>query len=120
MASDLYIQHTYYKKSCLCLDKFFFLLIFFDYICINLSFQTFQIWLDRWTPHTMSRWVFTVVLVCLFGLRIFMKQVRKKKMIIFLARLYQYLERITTYLITNWRNQMLKVVEENLSQNIKA
>jgi len=36
--------------------------------------QTFQIWLDRWTPHTMSRWVFTVVLVCLFGLRIFMKQ----------------------------------------------
>merc|ERR1711892_1375343 len=36
--------------------------------------QTFQIWLDRWTPHTMSRWVFTVVLVALFALRIFMKQ----------------------------------------------
>ena len=116
MASDLYMYiHT--KKSCLSLNEFFFLLIFFDYICINLSFQTFQIWLDRWTPHTMSRWVFTVVLVCLFGLRIFMKQVRKKKMIIFLARLYQYLERMlpTTYLITHWRNQMLKVVEENLS-----
>jgi hypothetical protein len=36
--------------------------------------QTYQIWLDRWTPHTMSRWVFTVVLVLLFVLRIVMKQ----------------------------------------------
>ena len=36
--------------------------------------QTYQIWLDRWTPHTMSRWVFTVVLVMLFILRIVMKQ----------------------------------------------
>jgi len=36
--------------------------------------QTYQIWLDRWTPHTMSRWIFTVVLVIVFLLRIVMKQ----------------------------------------------
>jgi len=37
--------------------------------------QTYQIWLDRWTPHTTSRWVFTVVLIVLFVLRIVLKQV---------------------------------------------
>jgi hypothetical protein len=36
--------------------------------------QTYQIWLDRWTPHTASRWVFTVVLVCGFILRVVLKQ----------------------------------------------
>merc|ERR1712029_818546 len=36
--------------------------------------QTYQIWLDRWTPHTTSRWVFTVVLIVLFVLRIVLKQ----------------------------------------------
>lgn len=36
--------------------------------------QTYQIWLDRWTPHTTSRWVFTVVLIVLFMLRIVLKQ----------------------------------------------
>lgn len=36
--------------------------------------QTYQIWLDRWTPHTTSRWVFTVVLIILFVLRIVFKQ----------------------------------------------
>ena len=42
---------------------------------IHFSFQTYQIWLDRWTPHTTSRWVFTVVLIVLFMLRIVLKQV---------------------------------------------
>lgn len=36
--------------------------------------QTYQIWLDRWTPHSTSRWVFTVVLVAAFMLRIILKQ----------------------------------------------
>ena len=39
-------------------------------------FQTYQIWLDRWTPHTASRWVFTAVLIAAFMLRIVLKQVR--------------------------------------------
>merc|ERR1719499_1785693 len=30
--------------------------------------------LDRWTPHTTSRWAFTVVLIVLFVLRIVLKQ----------------------------------------------
>ncbi len=38
--------------------------------------QTYQLWLDRWTPHTASRWVFTVVLIIGFMLRIVLKQVR--------------------------------------------
>jgi hypothetical protein len=32
--------------------------------------QTYQLWLDRWTPHGASRWVFTVVLVLGFLLRV--------------------------------------------------
>jgi len=33
-----------------------------------------QVWLDRWTPHTIKRWVVTVVLTVLFDLRIYMLQ----------------------------------------------
>ena len=33
-----------------------------------------QVYLDRWTPHTIKRWVVTVVLTVLFDLRIFMLQ----------------------------------------------
>ena len=40
------------------------------------EFQTYQIWLDKWTPHTASRWIFTVVLIVVFMLRIVLKQVR--------------------------------------------
>jgi len=36
--------------------------------------QTYQVWLDRWTPHTVSRWVFTVVLLALFMLRIVLEK----------------------------------------------
>lgn len=36
--------------------------------------QTYQIWLDKWTPHTLSRWVFTVSLVVAFMLRVVLKQ----------------------------------------------
>jgi len=36
--------------------------------------QTYQIWLDKWTPHAASRWIFTVVLILLFMLRIVFKQ----------------------------------------------
>jgi len=36
--------------------------------------QTYQIWLDRWTPHTASRWIFTVVLVVGFLIRIVIMQ----------------------------------------------
>jgi len=36
--------------------------------------QTYQIWLDKWTPHTASRWIFTVVLIVVFMLRIVLKQ----------------------------------------------
>lgn len=35
---------------------------------------TYQLWLDRWTPHTASRWVFTVVLILGFLLRIVLVQ----------------------------------------------
>ena len=38
--------------------------------------QTYQIWLDKWTPHTVSRWIFTVALIVAFLLRIVLKQVR--------------------------------------------
>jgi len=36
--------------------------------------QTYQIWLDKWTPHTVSRWIFTVALIVAFLLRIVFKQ----------------------------------------------
>jgi len=36
--------------------------------------QTYQVWLDRWTPHTISRWVFTVLLLAAFMLRIVLKK----------------------------------------------
>jgi len=36
--------------------------------------QTYQVWLDRWTPHTMSRWIFTVAMIAAFLLRIVLKQ----------------------------------------------
>ena len=39
------------------------------------SLQTYQIWLDRWTPHATSRWIFTIALVAGFLLRIVLKQV---------------------------------------------
>ncbi len=45
--------------------------------------QTYQIWLDRWTPHTTSRWVFTVVMIVLFLLRIVIKQVKTPAFFIF-------------------------------------
>jgi len=37
--------------------------------------QTYQIWLDKWTPHTVSRWIFTTALIVAFLLRIVFKQV---------------------------------------------
>ncbi|XP_037075065.1 protein RER1-like [Pollicipes pollicipes] len=36
--------------------------------------QTYQLLLDRWTPHTIARWVFTVVLLVSFGVRIVLAQ----------------------------------------------
>ena len=33
-----------------------------------------QVYLDRWTPHTIKRWIVTVVLTVLFDLRIVMLQ----------------------------------------------
>ena len=38
--------------------------------------QTYQLWLDRWAPHATSRWIFTVVLIAGFLLRIVFKQVK--------------------------------------------
>ena len=40
-----------------------------------INLQTYQIWLDKWTPHTVSRWAFTIALVVAFLLRIVLKQV---------------------------------------------
>ena len=37
--------------------------------------QTYQMMLDKWTPYTTSRWVFTVVLVIAFMARILLAQV---------------------------------------------
>ena len=37
--------------------------------------QTYQIWLDKWTPHTTSRWAFTIAVIVAFLLRIVLKQV---------------------------------------------
>ncbi len=37
--------------------------------------QTYQLWLDRWTPHSTSRWVFTVALLIAFTIRVVLKQV---------------------------------------------
>lgn len=36
--------------------------------------KPFQSVLDRWTRHTIKRWVVTVVLTCLFDLRIYLLQ----------------------------------------------
>jgi len=36
--------------------------------------QTYQLMLDKWTPNTISRWVFTVVVLLLFMARIFSTQ----------------------------------------------
>jgi len=36
--------------------------------------QTYQLWLDRWTPYTASRWIATAVLVLSFMARIFIAQ----------------------------------------------
>jgi hypothetical protein len=36
--------------------------------------QTYQVWLDRWTPHATSRWTTTVLLIAAFLLRIVFKQ----------------------------------------------
>jgi len=36
--------------------------------------QSYQAFLDRWTPHTTARWVFTVVLLLAFCLRIILAQ----------------------------------------------
>jgi len=36
--------------------------------------QTYQYFLDKWTPHTASRWIFTVVLMITFMARIVLKQ----------------------------------------------
>merc|ERR1719323_2820952 len=36
--------------------------------------QTYQLMLDRWTPHTVSRWIFTIALIVAFLLRIVFKQ----------------------------------------------
>lgn len=53
-------------------------------------FQTFQIWLDRWTPHTASRWTFTVVLVVGFLIRIVITQVSESSIWLFLVfQMYQ-------------------------------
>ena len=41
---------------------------------ISLS-QTYQLILDKWTPHTATRWVATVLLMVAFGIRIFVAQV---------------------------------------------
>nr|ADD38446.1 Protein RER1 [Lepeophtheirus salmonis] len=35
---------------------------------------TYQVWLDRWTPKTVSRWIFTSVLIASFLIRIIYKQ----------------------------------------------
>lgn len=39
-----------------------------------LSPQLYQHYLDKWTPHTASRWVFTLVLIAGFMLRIMLRQ----------------------------------------------
>jgi hypothetical protein len=36
--------------------------------------QTYQLILDKWTPHTATRWVATVLLMVAFGIRIFVAQ----------------------------------------------
>ncbi|XP_076035410.1 protein RER1 isoform X1 [Oratosquilla oratoria] len=38
------------------------------------ALKLFQYYLDKWTPHTASRWVFTVVLIAGFLIRIFLMQ----------------------------------------------
>ena len=45
------------------------------YYVPTINLQTYQIWLDKWTPHTVSRWAFTIALVVAFLLRIVLKQV---------------------------------------------
>ena len=45
-----------------------------DFPC-NFNLQTYQLMLDRWTPYTTSRWVFTVVLCIAFMARILLAQV---------------------------------------------
>ncbi|XP_076035436.1 protein RER1 isoform X2 [Oratosquilla oratoria] len=42
-------------------------------ITLSIS-RLFQYYLDKWTPHTASRWVFTVVLIAGFLIRIFLMQ----------------------------------------------
>jgi len=36
--------------------------------------QTYQVLLDKWTPHSISRWVFTVVVLAAFLIRIVLLQ----------------------------------------------
>lgn len=45
------------------------------HFCFRPIVQTYQLWLDRWTPHTASRWIFTFLLIVAFMLRILLKQV---------------------------------------------
>nr|CAG4645881.1 EOG090X0FVI [Lynceus sp. MCZ IZ 141354] len=36
--------------------------------------QTYQLYLDKWTPHPVSRWVFTFLLITAFMARVFFTQ----------------------------------------------
>ncbi|MCL4140174.1 UNVERIFIED_CONTAM: hypothetical protein GTU68_025786 [Idotea baltica] len=42
-----------------------------DYL---LLFQSYQNYLDKWTPYTISRWVFSILLIVAFIARIVLKQ----------------------------------------------
>jgi len=46
----------------------------FDFHFKRFVERPLQVWLDRWTPHKIKRWIVTLVLTVLFDLRIFMLQ----------------------------------------------
>ena len=49
--------------------------IFFILIQLQVNFQTYQLMLDRSTPFTAGRWIFTVVLIIAFMARVLIAQV---------------------------------------------
>lgn len=67
----IYKQNRYIQ----CIYNFFFISWFSKFIDEYLLFQLYQGTLDRWTPHTKSRWVGSAVLLTAFILRIITKQV---------------------------------------------
>ena len=63
-----FVLYYYDTKYCL-----FFSIYLYKNVIFHIL-QLYQYYLDKWTPFTASRWVFTLIVICGFLLRVFLKQ----------------------------------------------